>query len=137
MEKLDRKNILALWLIILFFTIGEIFLQVTPYIHIHHKSDYIPGEYRLSSFRTEYDVRHSKKYSIFTDNSGNTVKVYSSLKDHKGRKVKLYVRNSEDAFREKFELKYINICDIAFILCFIVTSAVTVSWIIKRKAIQK
>lgn len=137
MEKLERKNILTLWLMILLFLAGEIFLQVRPYIHFHPGSEYVPGEYRLSFFRTEQDVRHSTRYSIFVDDSGNTVKVRSALNDYESRKVRLYVRNENDAFREKFELKYINIFDIAIILCFIVTSAVTVSWIIKRKAIQK
>ena len=78
MEKLERKHLLSLWFIVLFFILGEIALQFRPYFHVYPKSDYVLGEYRLSSFQTEVEVRHSNKYSIFTDDSGNTVKVYSA-----------------------------------------------------------
>lgn len=129
MGALSRKNILTFWLLVLLFFAGEILLQTRPYIHFYPKSDYVLGEYKLSSFRTEYVARHSTKYSVFVDDSNNIVKVCSSLNDYQGRKVRLYVRSEDDAFREKFELKYIGIIEIIVILWLILVSGITVAWL--------
>ena len=132
-ELLERKHIITFWLLTLFFIVFEVLMQLYPYFHFYSKSEYTPGEYTLSSFYSEISGKSRKTYSVFVDDSGNTVKVCKTVKDYEGRKTKRYVRDEDDAFREKFELKYINIFDICVVLWIIMISVITVLWLKARK----
>ena len=126
---LERKHIITFWRLTLLMVLLEILLQIYPYFHFYSKSEYTLGEYTLSSFYNETQVRSTKKYSIFVDENGNTVKIEKALKDYIGRRTKLYVKDKDHAFRVRFELKYINICDIIVIFWIISISVITVLWL--------
>lgn len=129
---LKPEHILRLWLVVAIMIIAELAIQFYPYLNSYPKDQCELREFTLTSFHTEVGTKHSVKYSNFEAADGSVVSLRSTVGDRIGRKVNLYVYYSGLGMRENFELKYINLMDIAVVIMFLIMLIITVLYLTDR-----